>query len=83
MWHCRRVPSKAYLEFGNLNKSACTSAWERQRLNTVMKALGLLEKRTKERRLSFFSAKDRCGKPSITCKNKSLQHSLPGSLEYG
>lgn len=49
-----RVPSKAYWEFGNLNKSACTSAWEMQRLSIVMKALGLLAKHTKEGRLSFF-----------------------------
>lgn len=55
-----------------------------QRLSIVMKAPGLLEKHTKERSLSFFfSAKDRWGKPSIACKNRSLQHSLPGSLEYG
>lgn len=57
MWHCRRVPSKAYLQFENLNESACTSVWEMQKLSTVMKALGLLEKHTKEKRLSFFLLK--------------------------
>ena len=54
MWHCERVPSKAYLEFGDLSESACTSAWEMQRLSLVMKALGLLEKHTKEKEGVFF-----------------------------
>lgn len=54
VWHCRRVPSKAYLEFGDLSESACTSAWEMQRLSLVMKALGLLEKHTKEKEGVFF-----------------------------